>query len=66
MRLFLDEVWKPFADAGYPEDQWDEVIESVESLRPIASRALLATFQLTMTREVQDAFGKELARHSKR
>jgi DNA-binding transcriptional MerR regulator len=66
VRLFLDEVWKPFADAGYPEDQWDEVIESVESLRPIASRALLATFQLTMTREVQDAFGKELARHSKR
>ena len=66
VRLFLDEVWKPFADAGYPEDRWDEVIESVERLRPIASRALLATFQQTMTREVQDAFGKEMSRHSKR
>ena len=66
VRLFLEEVWKPFADAGYPEDRWDEVIESVERLRPIASRALLATFQQTMTREVQDAFGKELARYSKR
>ena len=66
VRLFLEEVWKPFADAGYPEERWDEVIESIERLRPIASRALLASFQATMTREVQDAFGKELARHSKR
>ncbi len=66
VRLFLDEVWKPFAEAGYPEDRWPEVLESIERLRPIASRALLATFQQTMTREVQDAFGKELARYSKR
>lgn len=66
VRLFLEEVWKPFAEAGYPEDRWPEVLESVERLRPIASRALLATFQQTMTREVQDAFGKELARYSKR
>jgi DNA-binding transcriptional MerR regulator len=66
VRLFLEQVWKPFAEAGYPEDRWAEVIESVERLRPIASQALLATFQQTMTREVQDAFGKELARYSKR
>ncbi len=66
VRLFLEEVWKPFAEAGYPGERWDEVVESVERLRPIASRALLATFQQTMTREVQDAFGKELARYSKR
>ncbi len=66
VRLFLDEVWKPFAEAGYPEDRWEEVLESIEGLRPIASRALLATFQQTMTREVQDAFGKELSRYGKR
>jgi DNA-binding transcriptional MerR regulator len=66
VRLFLEEVWKPFAEAGYPEERWPEVLESIERLRPIASRALLATFQQTMTREVQDAFGKELARYSKR
>jgi DNA-binding transcriptional MerR regulator len=66
VRLFIEEVWKPFAEAGYPEDRWEEVLESIERLRPIASRALLATFQQTMTREVQDAFGKELARYSKR
>lgn len=66
VRLFLEEVWKPFAEAGYPEDRWPEVLESIDRLRPIASRALLATFQQTMTREVQDAFGKELGRYSKR
>jgi DNA-binding transcriptional MerR regulator len=66
VRLFLEEVWKPFVEAGYPEDQWEEVLESIEQLRPIASRALLATFQQTMTREVQDAFGKELSRYGKR
>jgi DNA-binding transcriptional MerR regulator len=65
VRLFLDEVWKPFADAGYPEERWPEVMESIERLRPIASQALLATFRQTMTNEVQDAFGKELARLSK-
>jgi len=65
VRLFLEEVWKPFADAGYPEERWPEVLESIERLRPIASRALLATFQQTMSREVQDAFGKELGRYSK-
>ena len=66
VRLFLEEVWKPFADAGYPEERWPEILESIERLRPIASRALLAAFQQTMTREVQDAFGKELARYSRR
>jgi DNA-binding transcriptional MerR regulator len=66
VKLFLEEVWKPFSEAGYPEDRWEEVLESVERLRPIASQALLATFQQTMTREVQDAFGKELARHARR
>ncbi len=65
VRLFLEEVWKPFADAGYPEERWPEILESIERLRPIASQALLATFRHTMTGEVQDAFGKELSRQSR-
>jgi hypothetical protein len=66
VRRFLEEVWKPFAEAGYPGERWPEDLESIERLRPIASRALLATFQQTMTREVQDALGKELSRYSRR
>jgi DNA-binding transcriptional MerR regulator len=62
VRLFLEDLWKPFAAAGYPEERWAEMTESIERLRPLSSQALLATHQLTMTREVEDAFGRELAR----
>jgi DNA-binding transcriptional MerR regulator len=62
VHLFLEDLWKPFAAAGYPEERWSEVTESIERLRPLSSQALLATHQLTMTREVEAAFGRELAR----
>jgi DNA-binding transcriptional MerR regulator len=66
IRLFLEGVWKPFADAGHPESEWPRVGEAIESLRPLASEALLAGFQVTMTREVEAAFGGQLRRASKR
>ncbi len=62
VHLFLDDVWKPFADASYPEERWAEMTESIEQLRPLSSRALLAAHQLTMAREVEKAFGRELER----
>ena len=66
VRLFLDEVWRPFEQAGHPEERWGEVVEAIERLRPIASDALLAVFQQTMTREVEQAFGKALERRRRR
>jgi hypothetical protein len=66
VRLFLEDVWKPFEAEGAPAERLPEVIESIESLRPIASQVLLAVFQQTMTAEVEDAFGKELERAAKR
>jgi DNA-binding transcriptional MerR regulator len=66
VKLFLKEVWKPFEDEGHPEARWSEIVESIERLRPLASEAVLAVFQQTMTREVEDAFGKELLRTAKR
>lgn len=65
VRLFLDDLWKPFAAEGYPEARWGEVVEAIERLRPMSSQALLAVYQLTMSREVEAAFGKELRRLSK-
>jgi DNA-binding transcriptional MerR regulator len=62
VRLFLEDVWKPFAAAGYPQERWSEVTESIDRLRPLSSQALLAAYQLTMTREVEKAFGRELER----
>jgi DNA-binding transcriptional MerR regulator len=65
VRLFLEDLWKPFADAGYPQERWSEVTESIERLRPLSSQALLASYQLTMTQEVEEAFGRELERITK-
>ena len=66
MRLFLEDVWKPFEEAGYPEERWPEVRASLEQLRPLSTQALLAVYQMTMSDEVDGAFGKQLERLSKK
>jgi DNA-binding transcriptional MerR regulator len=65
VKLFLDDLWQPFAQAGYPEERWSDVTESIERLRPLSSRALLAAYQLTMSQEVEAAFGRETERLTK-
>jgi DNA-binding transcriptional MerR regulator len=62
VELFLEGVWKPFVAAGRPDDQWPQVREALERLRPLASDAVLASFQRAMTEAVEKAFGKELER----
>lgn len=66
VRLFLDDLWKPFAAAGYPEDRWAEMTESIERLRPLSSQALLAAYQFTMAQEMERAFGRELERMTRK
>lgn len=63
--LYLEQVWKPFVEAGYPEDRWPEVMSSIEALRPLAAKAVQASFELSMTRAVETAFGKEIGRLAK-
>jgi DNA-binding transcriptional MerR regulator len=65
-KLFLRELWEPFERAGQPDDRWDELIEAVNSLRPLASEALLALFKQSMTTQLEDAFGKVLEHQAKR
>jgi DNA-binding transcriptional MerR regulator len=62
VELFLEAIWKPFVEAGRPEDGWPVVRQGLERLRPLASEAVLASFQRAMTEAVEDAFGKELGR----
>jgi DNA-binding transcriptional MerR regulator len=61
-RLFVEGVWQPFERAGRPEEDWPKILEGIEHLRPLASEALLAMFQITMTRAAEEAFGREIAR----
>jgi DNA-binding transcriptional MerR regulator len=60
VEIFLTHVWRPFDAAGRPPERWPEVREALERLRPLASEAVLATFQRTMTQGVERAFGREL------
>ena len=66
VRLFLNDLWKPFVSDGYPDERWGDVVESIERLRPLSSQAVLAIYQLTMSSEVERAFGRELERLSRR
>ena len=64
--LFVEKVWKPFDDAGRPEEGWDEIIAAIGRLRPLAFDALNATFRLALTTEIEKAFGEVLERRQKR
>jgi DNA-binding transcriptional MerR regulator len=64
--LFVDELWKPFDDAGRPEEGWEEIIGAIGRLRPLAVEALNATFRLILTAEVEKAFGEVLERRQKK
>jgi DNA-binding transcriptional MerR regulator len=56
VKLFLDDVWKPFSDAGMPDERWSEVAESIDQLRPLAAQAVLTVFRHTLSEEVDAAY----------
>jgi DNA-binding transcriptional MerR regulator len=66
VELFVDKVWKPFDDAGRPEEGWEEIIEAIGRLRPLAFDALNATFRLILTAEIEKAFGEVLERRQRK
>jgi DNA-binding transcriptional MerR regulator len=63
--LFVTSVWKPFEERGRPEEEWPNVVDSIERMRPVATQALEAMFQMTMSKTVEDEFGRELQRMSR-
>lgn len=56
VKLFVDDVWKPFSDAGLPDERWGEVADSMEELRPLAAQALLTVYRQTLSDEVETTF----------
>jgi DNA-binding transcriptional MerR regulator len=66
VKLFLEDVWKPFEQDGYPEERWPEVREALDRLRPLSLQALVAIYRMTMADEVEKALGKQLERMANR
>ncbi|HSE10313.1 MAG TPA: MerR family transcriptional regulator [Nocardioidaceae bacterium] len=63
---FVDEfrahVWKPFAEAGFPEEKWPAMLDSIRTLLPVASQAVLAVFRDELNNVIEEALGEELGR----
>ena len=62
LELFVKQVWKPFEDQGSPEHDLPAVRHALERLRPLASDALLAMFQIVMTEAVEERVPREVER----
>lgn len=62
VKIFLEHVWRPFHEAGEPEEQWPQVRDALERLRPLATESVVGAFQLVMTEAVERALERELSR----
>jgi len=65
VRLFMERLWKPFAEAGQPDADWPKVREALEQMRPLATEALVAVFHQRMTQATERAFGRELEKRAR-
>lgn len=59
VKLFVKDVWRPFTQAGFPEEGLPAIRRSLEKLRGIATDVVRASFNLNMANEVEKGFGKE-------
>ena len=60
VELFVKEIWEPFDRAGRPEAEWPRIREALERMRPLASRSLLAVFQIAMDEAMEKASERTL------
>lgn len=66
VKLFIREVWKPFARADMPAERWPEIEDAIERLRPAASEAMLTIFQERLSGQIEGAFEEITRRLSER
>jgi DNA-binding transcriptional MerR regulator len=66
VKLFLREVWKPFAQADMPPERWPEIDAAVQRLRPIAAEAVMEIFQSRLSSQIEGAFSEITRRLSER
>lgn len=58
---FREDVWGPFRDAGMPEEDWPELLNSIQSVLPVASQVVIAAFRDALARVIDSALGEEIA-----
>ncbi len=58
--LFVDQLLTPLQRSDATPEQWLELVNSIEVLRPLASTALLAVFQQTMASAIETSLGEQM------
>ncbi len=61
--LFVKEIWEPFDKAGRPEQDWPKVRNALDRVRPLASDAVVAMFQIAMGEATEKA-GEQTLRNA--
>jgi DNA-binding transcriptional MerR regulator len=59
-RLFLEQVWEPFDQAGRPEGDWPKVREALDRTRPLGADVLMGVFQIAMAEATDKAMGRAI------
>ncbi|MBK8294346.1 MAG: MerR family transcriptional regulator [Solirubrobacterales bacterium] len=62
IELFVEQIWKPFDQAGRPREEWPRIQEALTRLRPLASDAFLAAFQIAMEEGSERAISEGIRR----
>jgi DNA-binding transcriptional MerR regulator len=55
------EVWRPFLERGMPEEEWPQLVGSIETIIPVAVQAVVASFRAQLTVAIETAMGEELS-----
>ncbi|MFT6804367.1 MAG: hypothetical protein ACJA2H_001382, partial [Nitriliruptoraceae bacterium] len=55
VELFDEMVLGPWDARGRPSDEWKNIREAVEEIRPVAGEALLAVFQQVISQAIADS-----------
>jgi len=53
--LFIEEVWKPFEEAGRPEGDWPKVRQTLDRTRPLGAEVLMGVFHIAMAEATEEA-----------
>ena len=60
------QIWRPFAESGMPDEEWGRVMAAIETLVPVAGQAVMTVFQRELATAIRDALGEELDRLASR
>jgi DNA-binding transcriptional MerR regulator len=60
--LYRDEVWRPFAEAGLPTDQWHTIADKTTQLRPLAIGLGVQAFRRAIDEVVGRVATEEVAK----